>query len=323
MSDVWSQNEIDAAVRAYLWMLRSTSAGYKPVKSQVRKALLAGPLAARSNGSVELRFANISSVLAEMGEPWLVGYLPRHNVGSKTAEVIRNAISEYRSGSRTARRVTFLIKEIPEKLVQEAATRLANGEVFDYPDSTTFDVVVDGNLVAPKRVIGYAGMLHYQAPLMPEDFSGGEGTAAFDAIRKAGLGLVLKVNAESAEFRKAVKKALSEPLPRPTGQIQPARMVNQTTSFARDPQVVAYVERRAKGVCERCKKDAPFLRGSDGRPFLEVHHVVPLSENGQDTVDNAVALCPNCHRECHHGNDIAGLRVYLLTIAAFHDIPAS
>ena len=323
MPDVWSQNEIDAAVRAYLWMLRSTSAGYKPVKSQVRKALLAGPLAARSNGSVELRFANISSVLAEMGEPWLDGYLPRHNVGSNTAELIRNAISEYRSGSRTARRVTFLIKGIPPKLVQEAATRLANGEVFEYPDSTTFDAVVDGKLVAPKRVIGYAGLLHYQAPLIPEDFSGGEGTAAFDAIRRAGIGLVLKVDAESAEFRKAVKKALSEPLPRPAGQIQPARTVGQTTSFARDPQVVAYVEQRAKGVCERCKNDAPFLRGSDGRPFLEVHHVVPLSENGQDTVDNAVALCPNCHRECHHGNDVAGLRVYLLKVAAHNDLPDS
>jgi 5-methylcytosine-specific restriction protein A len=40
-----------------------------------------------------------------------------------------------------------------------------------------------------------------------------------------------------------------------------------------------------------------------------------LSEGGGDTVDNAVALCPNCHRECHHGGDVAGLRASLLRVA--------
>jgi hypothetical protein len=316
MSEVWNQNEIDSAVRAYLWMQRSVASGYKPVKSQVRKALLAGPLSARSDGSLERRFSNISSVLRDMGEPWLDGYLPLVNVGSKTAGVVRDAISEYRSGSRTSRRVTFLIKSIPPEVVSAAATGLARGEVFEYPDSTTFDAVIDGELVAPKKVVGYAALLHYGAPLLPEDFSGGEGTPAFEAIRRAGIGLVLKVSdAEAPEFRQAVKKALSEPLPKPAGQVNPAKTESRTTAFARDPQVVAYVEQRAKGVCERCVKDAPFVRGSDGRPFLEVHHVIPLSEGGGDTVDNAVALCPNCHRECHHGGDVAGLRASLLRVA--------
>ena len=185
--------------------------------------------------------------------------------------------------------------------------------VFDYPDSTTFDAVVDGKLVAPKRVVGYAALRHYGAPLLPEDFSGGEGTPAFEAIRHAGIGLVLKVSdVEAPEFRQAVKRALSGPLPKPAGQIQPARTESRTAGFARDPQVVAYVEQRANGICERCKRDAPFLRGSDNRPFLEVHHVIPLSEDGSDTVENAVALCPNCHRECHHGKELAGLRSALL-----------
>jgi 5-methylcytosine-specific restriction protein A len=40
-----------------------------------------------------------------------------------------------------------------------------------------------------------------------------------------------------------------------------------------------------------------------------------LSDGGRDTVDNAVALCPNCHRECHHGKDVAGLRASLLRVA--------
>ncbi|MGH8672363.1 MAG: HNH endonuclease, partial [Burkholderiales bacterium] len=31
------------------------------------------------------------------------------------------------------------------------------------------------------------------------------------------------------------------------------------------------------------------------------HHVAALSEGGADTDDNVVALCPNHHREAHHG----------------------
>lgn len=46
--------------------------------------------------------------------------------------------------------------------------------------------------------------------------------------------------------------------------------------------------------------DGPFRR-LDGEIFLEVHHIIPLSEGGEDTVANAEALCPNCHREKHFG----------------------
>lgn len=38
---------------------------------------------------------------------------------------------------------------------------------------------------------------------------------------------------------------------------------------------------------------------SDGRPYLEAHHVIPLAEGGPDIIENMVALCPNCHRKMH------------------------
>ena len=72
-------------------------------------------------------------------------------------------------------------------------------------------------------------------------------------------------------------------------------------SFERDPDVVAEALFRANGTCERCRKPAPFIRKSNGAKYLEVHHIVPLSEDGLDTVHNVLALCPNCHREVHHG----------------------
>jgi hypothetical protein len=71
--------------------------------------------------------------------------------------------------------------------------------------------------------------------------------------------------------------------------------------YRRNPDVAAAVLIRANGKCERCNCDAPFIRASNGTPYLEVHHQVMLSENGEDTIENAIALCPNCHRELHFG----------------------
>lgn len=73
--------------------------------------------------------------------------------------------------------------------------------------------------------------------------------------------------------------------------------------FARNPDMFAAVLLRAKGVCERGKKPAPFRRRTDEQPFLEVHYRRPLSKHGKDKPDNALALRPNCHRELHHGPD--------------------
>ena len=84
------------------------------------------------------------------------------------------------------------------------------------------------------------------------------------------------------------------------GNKTPKKVTTQTESFVRDPHVVSDVLDRANGTCELCKKPAPFNKPS-GEPFLEVHHVIGLAEGGPDIVENAVALCPNCHREAHHG----------------------
>ncbi len=71
--------------------------------------------------------------------------------------------------------------------------------------------------------------------------------------------------------------------------------------YRRNPDVIAAVLERANGVCECCGSPAPFLRKSDHTPYLEVHHKVTLADGGDDTVENAEALCPNCHREKHFG----------------------
>lgn len=81
----------------------------------------------------------------------------------------------------------------------------------------------------------------------------------------------------------------------------PHRIEVTTTVFIRNPVVIAVVLARANGVCEKCKTNAPFRRASDETPYLEVHHKVRLADGGVDSVQNAIALCPNCHREAHYG----------------------
>jgi 5-methylcytosine-specific restriction protein A len=86
----------------------------------------------------------------------------------------------------------------------------------------------------------------------------------------------------------------------PEGSQTPRTFTQMTVLIERDSSVRTWVLRSATGTCELCKRPAPFF-DSDGVPFLEVHHVVPLASGGPDTISNAVALCPNCHRELHHG----------------------
>lgn len=81
----------------------------------------------------------------------------------------------------------------------------------------------------------------------------------------------------------------------------PEKIQMTSIGFKRNPDVVAEVLLRANGVCEQCNKNAPFIRKKDNTPYLEVHHRVMLSDGGEDTVKNAIAICPNCHRELHFG----------------------
>ncbi len=82
---------------------------------------------------------------------------------------------------------------------------------------------------------------------------------------------------------------------------KPDRIVAATTAFKRNPDVVAEALFQSKGKCGDCFEDAPFKKKSDGTPYLEVHHKILLSQGGDDTIENAIALCPNCHRKRHFG----------------------
>jgi 5-methylcytosine-specific restriction enzyme A len=71
-----------------------------------------------------------------------------------------------------------------------------------------------------------------------------------------------------------------------------------STQYERSQYVVEYAKRRANGKCQLCENPAPFFY-ENGEPFLEIHHIEWFAKGGEDTLDNTVALCPNCHRKLH------------------------
>lgn len=105
---------------------------------------------------------------------------------------------------------------------------------------------------------------------------------------------------DSERLDKIVSELLKKPITKPTGNENPKQSETTYTTFLRDPCVKAWVLQNAKGTCEACSSSAPFER-NDGSPYLEVHHVLPLAEGGSDTVENTIAVCPNCHCNLHFG----------------------
>jgi 5-methylcytosine-specific restriction protein A len=217
--DGWTENELRATVSAYLEMLALGQAGEPYSKADYRRRLVAGPLAGRSEPSVEYRMRNISAALEELCLPWIAGYRPASNIGTR-------------------------IKDQLQELLRDAGV----------PEAELAQPTSDPAVLKHRTEI----------------------------LRQRGGRRLLEG--------------------RPRGQAAPRRVPSAATQFARDPLVRAWVLEASGGTCEACSAPAPFMDGR-GQPYLEVHHVVTLAEGGPDTVENAVAVCPNCHRRLHLGND--------------------
>lgn len=82
---------------------------------------------------------------------------------------------------------------------------------------------------------------------------------------------------------------------------KPAQRESKRTEYVRNPYVVAAALLRSFGKCEMPGCGRILFETDNGSPYLEVHHVVPLSEKGDDALNNVAALCPHCHREQHSG----------------------
>jgi 5-methylcytosine-specific restriction protein A len=89
------------------------------------------------------------------------------------------------------------------------------------------------------------------------------------------------------------------------GEASAGRRQRTLNTYERSMTARRIVRERAVA-CEnpRCNGMPPDVT-RDGRPILEVDHVVPLARRGPDHPSNMLAVCPNCHRAKTYGRESA------------------
>jgi hypothetical protein len=115
------------------------------------------------------------------------------------------------------------------------------------------------------------------------------------------------------------KSALKDLLDPPPGNSTPDHAERTGSFIKRNPMVRAYVIGIANGRCEYCGCEGFPL--TNGTKYVEAHHVIALAKDGEDTVENVIALCANHHREAHFGAGASALEQQFIEIIAQRNAP--
>ena len=82
-------------------------------------------------------------------------------------------------------------------------------------------------------------------------------------------------------------------------------------------QCIEYYKGLDNGVvrCQACRMSFAEVYGEKAKDYIEVHHIVPISERGGDYLVNPIKdlipLCPNCHAMVHYGFSLESLKQLL------------
>lgn len=87
MAEIWSREEVEAAVADYFAMLAAEMRG-EPFNKAEHNRQLQRILTNRTRGSIERKHQNISAVLIDLGYPYVDGYKPLGNYQELLREVI-------------------------------------------------------------------------------------------------------------------------------------------------------------------------------------------------------------------------------------------
>ena len=79
-------------------------------------------------------------------------------------------------------------------------------------------------------------------------------------------------------------------------------------TYGRDSAISAAAIKMSHHQCQLDPSHTTFISKSTSKPFMEAHHIVPMSAQKDfkydlDRTTNIAVLCPNCHRLLHHGLD--------------------
>jgi 5-methylcytosine-specific restriction endonuclease McrA len=99
----------------------------------------------------------------------------------------------------------------------------------------------------------------------------------------------------------------------------PSQVEQTVRVYPRNNILRTYVKERSNYSCEMPDCDYIGFNKNDSKKYIEIHHVDPLSEGGEDSISNTVALCPNCHRKIHYAENKEELKQtlqsYLTTLS--------
>lgn len=122
-----------------------------------------------------------------------------------------------------------------------------------------------------------------------------------DCITNGNTNITKQYKADSTFDDDVAKAVKAGNVPEVKGNSNPTLKEVLTYQYDRDHRVAAYALLKANGICQDCNMPGPFIAKKTNMPFLEVHHIISLGDKGGDTIDNVMALCPNCHRKRHYG----------------------
>lgn len=113
---------------------------------------------------------------------------------------------------------------------------------------------------------------------------------------------------EKGEPLAAAKKAKYAPPTSPV-PVAPAQVFGGKITYVRSVEVAGYALKRAEYRCEINPEHETFHSRAKDRPYVEAHHLIPMSYQVQfnfslDVPANVVALCATCHRLLHHGRTL-------------------
>jgi len=226
------------------------------------------------------------------------------------------------TGGRHGRRAGYQDREVPggwmyfgqgtvgdQSLKNAANVRLASGRVsvllFSTREPSSQEIRENGGYGKLFMFRGEFNVLGYDFVHVMEGVRSGDRLLCFQLIR-VGDSMELGLAPERErldELRSRISTRWSPSAASAERMVEYRRRCSAVRNFALF---------RANGICEGCDAPAPFLSVT-GRPFLEVHHLHRLADDGPDTPENVAALCPNCHRRAHLSRDRGSFQQHLVS----------
>ena len=256
----------------------------------------------------------------------------------KRAEQIKNELSSEDKTNLVARAIIELVKE-KEDLICPKNISFKIQDYFGFPHKKPYIIYYQGNHISS---VGYYVEKLYRDCFekynkLSIDFAVLNstmphfGNKCFDYLDKLTKIKNKRNNDTENYYRKAVVDAicngdydfLLKPIPI-LEKIKVENLINEETKNIKDEnekkntrelkkeqtvyarenfplEEIKKIHKRAESKCECCGCET--FEKKNGEMYFEIHHIVHYSDGGENSAQNCVLLCPNCHRKIHFAKE--------------------